>query len=166
MRVGLILPEESWRVIRKLRPRFLAAAQIRRDPTAAFCDRTDDVRCDDRIGEKDKKKEEKEQGETKRAGRRCANWPSRVCGRAAAAIVPKLLSASLDGAARRGTRFESKCPHRDNASRKWGRVIKPLYNRSSWAGEVSRRGVARHKQGACDSPSHYPLPSLPRDRER
>lgn len=56
---------------------------------------------------------------------------------AAAAIVPKLLSASLDGA-RCCTRFESKWPHRDNASRKWGRVIKPLYNRSVAAHAAAR----------------------------
>jgi len=49
----------------------------------------------------------------------------RECGRAAA-IAPKLLSASLDGAAR-GSKVR---PHRDNASRKWGRAIKPLYNQS------------------------------------
>lgn len=54
---------------------------------------------------------------------------------AAVAIASKLLSASLDGT----VRFESKRLHRDNGSRKWGRVIKPLYNRRS---RETRRSVA------------------------
>lgn len=121
-----------------------AVTQIRGDPSVRFATGQTTVRWPGRGKGREKRKRKRKGGNEAR--RRPLRKLAAV---AAAAILPKLLSASLDGAAH-CTRFESKWPHRDNASRKWGRVIKALYNRSSWAGrEVSRCSAVNRVHATC-----------------